>query len=267
MLLCPSCHERPKQKHLNSKWCRPCAMDRRRRPRSTLTERQKAWVRARIGKMPVGEMATRLGTSVANVKRAFRGKSLWFQNGKLKNNPKLVKQVLDYYSAHGWHETEKRFPRLRIKSIIHRADYYGFKLKPRQVRWTGAQIVEAAKMAGLVSPAQQAKIFNRPRAHAGSIKSLWSKRFKLAPTDIHGMANWKATHIVTAHCPRLKLRHANICLWCDMEKHMRHGVPKFIADGIRTMAQFQRWLYSSNQPKREMLKYLRANGGRVNEKV
>lgn len=270
MNLCPGCKARPKQKHHNSKWCLPCAKERRKRPRSTLSAAQKRWVKERIGKMPVTEMAERLGTSVSNVKRAFRGKSLWFHNGKLKNNPKLVKQVLDYYSAHGWHATEKAFPNLRIKSIIHRADYFGFKLKPRQARWKEHEIILAARMAGLVDGKRQARIFNRPGANEGSIKSLWMKRFGHGGGNIHGMSEWMAKHLLKPGYPVLKTRVwskrkgqpdrgpvRGLVLWCDMDGYLKPDVPAFVRDGVQAMAEFQCWLFETRKPKRAILEILK----------
>lgn len=217
-----------------------------------MSRAQIAEARKIIGKMPREEVASLLGVSLSNLKRAFRGTRLAFHN-KYIANPALVKQVCRYYEKHGRRATEKAFPNVRVRSIVERYKIY----RPRQLRWTGEQIVEAARMAGIVPLDKQARIFNRPRAHAGAMKSLWNKRFKLAPREIHGMANNNAKWLVTDDCPRIKLRHARISLWCDMEKHLRPGVPKYMRDAIKAMAKFQRWLYRGNAPRREIQKYLR----------
>ncbi len=148
--LCPSCNKRLTREHHNSKWCLPCANEKRRRPKGTLTATQRAFARKHRADMPREEIARRLGVSSSNLKRSCRDVRFCFQNGKYKNDPRLIKRVAEHYSDHGWEATAKSFPKVKIKSIIHRGDYYGFKLKPRQIRWKEEEIILAARMAGLV---------------------------------------------------------------------------------------------------------------------
>lgn len=225
-----------------------------------MTHEQKARAEELRGKMSREDIAAELGISVSNLMRCFRGKDpFWFKNGFLIRQPELTKQVNDYFSAHGLPATVKRFPHLRVKSIVYR--YH--KTKPRQARWTPEQLVDLVKMAGLVSPEKQAKLFKRPHAHEGSIKSVWIKRFKVAPGEIHGMKRNSAQHLVVGNPPYLKTHGGQyLCLWVDMRKHLRPDVPAFMRDAIGTMADFQVWIFGQNV-RREILKVrVRGNSGK-----
>lgn len=266
--MCSHCKTSPRQKHFNSKYCKPCASFLRRRPNGTLTPAQKRWIKGRIGQIPVTEMAKRLGTSVANIKRSMRGTPIWFHNGKYKNQPTLVRRVITYYEKNGKSATVKAFPGISVKSIIDRPTYYGVEMKPRQVRWQEKEIIMAAKMAGLVDGETQARIFNRPGANEGSIKSLWMKRFGISGGNIHGMSEWMAKQVLKPGYPVLKTRVwsprkrsrskrgpvRGLVLWCEMEPYLLQGTPRFIREGVRAMAQFQSWLFKSDDPKQEILR-------------
>jgi hypothetical protein len=265
---CDLCHRRPRAKHFNSKYCRPCRIERRRRPRSTLTTAQVRLAEGLIGKMPAPEIAQKLGTSVSNLKRAFRGKSIWFHNGKYKNQPALVRRVMAHYERHGMVATAKAFPQVRVRSIVERANYYGLTLRPRQVRWTPDQLAELARMAGIVSVPAQARYFNRPNANEGSIKSVWMKRFGLGGGSVHGMSEFAARHLVRKGTPCLKTafwmtRRENqtfgrkLYLWVDMERNLRREIPPYLRDAVVQMAKFQRWLFQSENPKREIRRMIR----------
>ncbi len=265
--ICPGCRTRKVQKHHNAKWCKPCALDRRKRPRSTLSSKEIAWCESQIGKLSAPQMAERLGTSLSNVKRAFRGKSLWFHNGKYINQPDVVRSVIRYYEKHGKQATIKKFPNINVKSIVDRPEYYGIKRTYRQKRWTEDQIAELARMAGVISQEAQAKYFKRPRAFAGSITSVWSKTFKMSGGCINGLSHHVAKELVTEKCPFIRTKFWQqrkktgeygrmLYLWVDMEKHLKNDVPEFIVEAIRTMADFQRWLHQTKNPRRKILKMI-----------
>lgn len=221
------------------------------------------------GTMPATEMAERLDTSVSNIKRAFigTGERLWFKNGKYKNQPELVLAVMEHYAKHGKISTVKAFPNVNVKCIVDRPEYYGLEKPKRQVRWTDREIHEAAKMAGLISPSGQAKYFNRPNAFNGSIKSLWVKKFKLAGGSINGMPYWTAKYLVDSSAQFLRaggstrkgapVRFRWVCLWVDMEAALRPETPPFVREAIQTMADFQRWLWKTKNPKPQILKMMR----------
>lgn len=264
--LCPSCKSRPKKKHWNSKWCSKCANERRKRPVSTMTMDQINWVNQKIGQMPISEMAEELGVSISNIKRAFRGKSIWFKNGKYKQQPELVKTVCEYYSKHGKINTQKRFPNVNVRSVVEH-----FKLaKPRQIRWTEPQIIAAARMAGLVSMRNQAKLFKRPGAFEGSIKSLWIKKFGFCSGNIHGLSATQAKFLTTKDCPYLntqfwRTRRARIdfsrklYLWVDIKEHLKNDTPDFIKEAVATLAKFQIWIFKPHNPRDQIKNLLSRN--------
>jgi hypothetical protein len=217
-----------------------------------------------IGKIPRDDIAERLGCSLSSLKRAFRGTRLAFYN-YCTVNPGLVRAVNRHYGKHGNARTAEAFG-LRPKQVEHIV--YRYKThKPRQVRWSSDQIAEAAKMAGLVSLRAQAKYFNRPRAHEGSIKSLWMKKFGFGGASINGMVHWYAKELVTTKARYLKplgtarsgrlVEFRRLILWVDMEKCLKRETPKFIREAITTMADFQRWLWKSKDPKSLILKMIR----------
>lgn len=266
--LCNICKSRPKKKHLNSKYCKACAEKLKRRPSGTLSPSEIKFAKAHAGDMKREEIAKRLNVSISNLKRSCRGVRFYAHNGKFKERPQLVKQVIDYYFMHGSNATEKAFPNIKVRSIIERPQYYGFKKEYRQKRWTDNELIEAVKMAGIISQEAQAKWFNRPNAHKGSIRSLWMKRFAHGGSTIHGMSNYLAKHLVTKKCPCLvtkywaQRRNGNefarkLYLWVDMEKHLRDDVPEFIRSAIKTLAEFQRWIFKSTNPRQKIIQLLK----------
>lgn len=265
MKLCSRCKKRKTHSaHPNSKWCNKCRLELLRRPESTLSKEQIRHAKSLIGKMDRRDIAKELGCSLSSLKRAFRGVRLAYHN-KWAINPKFVREVCAYYEKHGRPETEKRYPGVPIRSII---EHYK-QFKPRQVRWTGEQIMEAARMAGLINYELQAKFFRRPRAYAGSVKSLWNKRFGFRGGSINGMSEWHAKEIVSKNCPYIKSKFwkgrkqtgtqygRKLYLWCDMRNHLRRGVPPFIREAVDTMADFQCWLHRTDEPRKSVLKIIR----------
>lgn len=223
-------------------------------------------VKKLIGKMDGRDIAKELGVSLSNIKRAFRGTRLAFHN-KYVLNPDLVKRVCKYYEKHGRPKTQKRFPEISVRSIVERYKWFN----PRCIRWTDKEIVELAKMAGLVRMDHQAEYFKRPRANAGSIQSAWMKKFGVCGGSINGMSEFMAREIVTEKCPRLKTEfyqarrkgqfyYRSLCLWVDMEKNIKKQAPKFITDAVKQMAAFQRWLHNTKNPKPSILKMMKERG-------
>lgn len=251
---CPRCSRRPIQEHRNSKWCCECAAELRRRPAGKLTRAQAAMARRLAGTMFIKELAKAVGTSDSNLDRWAK------QNGvninALKYPEDLVKRVCEYYAKHGKVKTAKRFPNVRLRSIVEK-----YATEPRQVRWTAPQLIRIAQMAGLVSYEQQAAYFDRPRANAGSIKSVWMKRFGSAGGSINGLSRCVAKQYVTLACPFYDTGYwvtkrgkaterRRIALWIDVAKHLRPNTPDHLALAIQTMASFQHWLHGPNPRKR-----------------
>lgn len=212
--------------------------------------------------MKQSELAEHVGCSRSNLIRwaSRNGISL----DSLSYKPEVVERVLKYYAIHGKTKTQERFPDVSVRSIVERN--YG-RFPPRQVRWTNEQIIEAAKMSGLVSHKAQAKYFNRPGAHSGSIKSLWTKRFGLKAGSVNGMHHNQAKHFVNIRARYIytvgtgstgkTTTGRRLCLWVTMAESLKPGVPPLIANAIRTMADFQRWLWQSNDPKPLILKMIK----------
>lgn len=259
--MCIVCKSRPSKEHRNAKYCVQCAAERLKRPIGKLTPAQVRQAKALIHKMPRDEIAKAIGTSLSSLKRWAR------DNGNIRlayynrwhANPKLVRQICEYYSKHGMVRTEKRFPNVRIRSVVERY-FKQLGFKPRQVRWRADQIIELAQMAGLVNHSRQARHFNRPGAHEGAIKSAWMKKFQIGGSSMNGLSYCIARHYVRKSCPfmttdfwaqRKDSRRGGtwtrrLALWVDVDQHLRADVPDHLRQAIKAMAKFQRWLHGRN---------------------
>ena len=222
------------------------------------------------GKVPRKEIAEKLGVSLVNLKRSCPGISFattWIH----KQNPERTRAVILFYFKHGKVATEEKFPDVNVKAIVDRPEYYGVKRTYRQIRWKESELLESVKMAGLVSFRAQANYFKRPRANAGSIKSLWTKNHKQKWSEINGMPHNRARRLVRFHGTSgkyIKTAGTNregghgyfgrkVMLWVDLEKSLRPELPDFIKDGVKAMADFQRWIWNSDNPApliRKMIK-------------
>lgn len=202
------------------------------------------------GTMSGGDIAKTLGVSPSNLKRSCGATSFAFFS-RYARNPRLVAQVCRYYEKHGKHKTQERFPEISVRSIVERYKLFS----PRQIRWSGAEILEATRMAGIVTLASQAKMFGRPRAYKGSIRSLWAKKFGIGPANVNGAYWHMAKNYVRPSCPvqivnmgttqkksHRKLDH-KLVLWVDFEKHMKPNAPDIIIQGVKALAKFQRWVH------------------------
>lgn len=217
-----------------------------------------------IGKMSREDIAQTIGVSMPSLKRAFRGTRLAFHNYCVRQ-PDLVRAVNRHYEKHGNAKTAEAFG-LKPKQVEHIV--YRYKMhQPRQIRWTDKQITEAVKMAGLVSAKAQAKFFNRPNANEGAIKSLWMKRFGFGVGALNGMVHWCAKDLVTTKARYIRpmgtardgklVKFRRLILWVDMEECLKKEMPPFIREAIHTMADFQRWLWKSENPKPLILKMIK----------
>lgn len=266
--LCGNCKKRPKHSaHFNARWCNPCRLAFLRVPPARLSREQVRIVKKLAGTMYVHDLAKDVGVSKPTLVRWAKrnGVSL----NALAYKPKVIEQVCRYYEKHGKARTQKRFPNVSVRSIVERYyRRYGFKL--RQERWTPEQLIFCAKSAGLVSHERLAKHFNRPRANEGSITSVWMKNFKIGGGQVNGLSYSVARHYVKASCPIYETNFwrarrggtefgRKIALWVDVEKHLRADVPKHLADAIRALAKFQRWLHGA-YPRRSIHKILEELG-------
>lgn len=53
------------------------------------------------------------------------------------------------------------------------------------------------------------------------------------------------------------VKFRRIILWVDMEKCLKAGTPEFIKEAVKTMADFQRWIWRSKNPKPLILKMIK----------
>lgn len=160
--------------------------------------------------------------------------------------------------------TKKRFPGISVRSIIERYPH-----RQRQARWTDAQLIDLCKEAGLKTHAEIAKKMNRPRANAGSIVSVFQRRLGFRGSSIHGMSQYVARELVTPDCPFVRTAFwarrtsqksyaRRLYLWQDIGEHLKPDTPQFIRDAIRTLVAFEKWLWKSENPKREILKTIKS---------
>lgn len=241
--------------HENARTCAACRAARLKRPRSGVSPEQGAQLRALVGHVSYPEIQRRLGLSKGTITR-------WcWENGirhKFWNAypDAVVEAVIAVYEAapagQGKQRVQAQFPQVKCRSVIEH--HTAHRRSPRQTSWTGAEQIEAAKMAGLVSHTAQARYFGRPNAFAGSIKSLWMKRFQCAPGAINGLWTPLAWELATAGCPAVlvQMRERSMpratCLWLDLAQHLRPDLPEWIPDAVHALAQFQAWLHGTDDP-------------------
>ena len=252
LALCLAGCGRLKHPHPNSKYCVTCRAQRRRRPLSRIAPAQAARLRPLLGTMTRAALARYAGISNACLTR-------WLGEEGLSSNARGYPQavcdaVTAYFANHGRVATQAAFPEVVVRCIVERRTSRGIPYPPRQVRWTDAQLLEAACMGGLVSHTAQAHFFGRPNAFGGSISALWAKRFRRAPRDLHGLGTVLACQIARAGVQATCLRHQEapgsrcVILWLDLARHLRPDVPPMVRETVATLAAFQAWLYGSDDP-------------------
>lgn len=248
---CERCKKRPKKsKHFNTKYCNICRKELIKRPVGKLTARQESEVRRLAGTMPIKKLAKKVGTSDSTLDRWAKANKVdinW-----LKYRPDTVRQVCEYYAKHGKVKTQKKFPKVKVRSIVERY-MRSLDLPKRQERWTSNQLIEVARMAGLVSLEKQASNFARPGANLGAMRSVWNKRFGHGGININGLSKNVAKGYVLHSCPYYSTSfwyHRNgprlIALWVDAEQHLKPDVPDHLREAIAALAKFQRWLHGEN---------------------
>lgn len=245
---CIICKTRDKKEHGNAKYCEECSDARREKPIGKLTASQVREVKKLKGSMYVRELANRIGTSQANLKRWARDNEVSLNAHKY--DKKTVEAVTEFYAKHGKAKTQERFPNVRVRSIVER---YLKDTDRRQIRWTSDQLIELAKMGGLIRYESQAKFFDRPGANAGSVKAAWQKRYGFGGTNVNGLSLHIAKQYVGDKCPVYEtsfwVTHngpRKIVLWIDVAKHLKPEVCIEIKNAVKALAKFQRWLHGRN---------------------
>ena len=241
---CPDCGFSLTDAHPNRKRCEPCAEARRRAPAGRLAPWQEDMVRVMINIYTQEEMAQRIGVSKTTVSRWLREQGLHSHAQKYGDD--VVEAVLAVYETHGKAEAQKQFPNVTIRSIVERHRH-----APRQVRWQDPELIEAARMAGLVRHGAQALYFDRPNAYSGSIKSLWLKQFRCAPYDVNGLSVHLAWRIARPGVVATTVYHANAAsartkiLWLDLAAALRDDLESWVVRAVEALARFQAWLHGT----------------------
>lgn len=265
-MMCPRCKRRPRNPHWNAKWCGRCAAELRRCPAGKLTPAQERKVRRLAGTIFIHELAKEVGTSKPNLTRWSRQSGV--DLNALRYPDAIVREICEFYAKNGKQKTQRRYPKVKVRSVIERY-FKGLGLEPRQIRWTPAQLIKLAQMAGLVSYERQAIYFKRPNAHVGSIRSAWMKIFKSAGGSINGLSRHIAREYVTNACPFYETdywvtergefsQRRSLALWVDVAAHLRPDVPDHLASAIQTMARFQGWLHGKD-PRQSILRILQGD--------
>lgn len=250
MKKCLRCNTPIKGAHPNRKRCEPCAAMLRKSPAGKLTTKQERMVRRLAGTMFIKDLAKKVGTSDSNLDRWARDNK--FDINALKYSDEEIAIVCAYYAKHGKTKTQKKFPKVRVRSIVER-HYKTLNLPARCTPWTDEQLVQLARFGGIASFTEIANYFKRPRAFNGSIQSVWMKRFGHGCRYLNGAPyNW-AHKLVTNDCPlytskfcETRLGPQKIYLWIDLEKHLLPEIPDHISSAIKSLAKFQRWLHGKN---------------------
>lgn len=247
----PATAEKPSRIALaRAKYCTPCRAQRRRRPPSTVTAAQGAEIARGIGVLSRQAIADRLGVSRAAVARYTRDHGLYGHSDAYP--PDVVAAVCAAYEAApqglGKARVQELFPAVAGRSIVERYKHF----RPRQIRWTAAQLREAAKMAGLVSQLAQARFFGRPYAFDGSIRTLWRKRFRCAPGNLNGLNMQLAWWLGVCGCPAVLVAQGTQpwprakVLWLDLAAWLPAEMAPEIARAVRALAAFQTWLHGTS---------------------
>lgn len=246
-LTCRNCLKLFYPSHFNEKYCSECKPLRykNRHMPLNLTESDIDFIEENAGLMPINDIADCLNVHRSTIKRA--GNALGLSFAIKVYSEELVRELLEYYKTHTRAETQKKYPGVRVRSIVERTplkEYY------KQVRFTDEQAFLILRMGGLVRKKVIAKYLDRPNAYEGSIKSFFVKRGLTAKT-INGLYKNKA-HYIAPGCPSIEVNFYNdckICLYVDMAKHLRPRLDKPVIDAINTMAHFQTWLWGGGNVK------------------
>lgn len=261
---CGDCGVRPKKAHVNAKWCARCADRRKANPSHALTASQIRKALSLRGKMRRHLVAECVGCTVSAISRLGREKKLSFSAMPYATNPDLVRRIVAHYRAFGGPATLDKFGKMaNLRSVVER---YSPEPGPHRIaRWTNKQVVELARMGGLVSFEAQARYFNRPNAYAGSINAFWQNRVGVGPGQIHGMSvriaqqlcqqPFKATIVSGSEGSSADTRR--LVLWVDAVKCLRGDIPDFMREAIEVMAGFQHWLFKTDNPRAAILRLIR----------
>ena len=250
VLSCADCGASLQGRHPNARYCQPCAALRTRCPPSNLSAAQGAQLMRWRNRLTHEDMAKRLGVSRSTVRRYFREQGVC--SNSLRYPREVVDTVLAVYAECGSIRTQELFPEVRVLSIL--TAYAPRDKVLRQRKWREQEIIEAARMAGLVSPTAQVQYFARPNALFGSIKALWSRVFRCAPGDVNGLQANMAYRLVRPGTVAVMTYNRDSgrgmmrILWLQMVGQMRPDCPDWIKQAVEILAKFQTWLHNTDDP-------------------
>lgn len=259
---CSECGVDISEGHKNRKYCEECAVEKRRRPRHNLNDEQVRIVNKLAGRVKRSDICKQANCSLSSLKRYAGEVGLSLHAGdesEFRYPAQVIEKVCRYYEKHGRPKTERKFPGVKVRSIVER-----HQTNPRLIPWTDQDMFELVKMAGIVSNDNQARYFSRPNAGRGSIVSVWQKRFGYGQYLVNGLPKWKAKMFVDANCPCIISEQAagknckKVYLWVDMIHYLKDDCPEFIKEAIKVMANFQRWIFGGDDVRKEIRKIRRA---------
>lgn len=239
------------KRHANAKYCKPCALKLRQKPAHNLNPEQIKIVKRYVGKKPRHEVAQLAGCSLAALRRWARDNdmSLAWIGGTKKYliRPELIKEVCEYYAKHGKLATKKKYPKVRLRSIIERY-YKDLGMPPRQKRWTDKQVIELAKLQGMYSQPYQAIYFNRPNAARSSIPHKLSRFYGRNLKHVNGLPKWLIVRFLDTDKPESlkEMVNYNIVPWYFIQQHIKPGLNPEIYHCIDLMVKFQKILWGRN---------------------
>lgn len=250
MRKCLECKADISKRHKNAKRCEPCATILRENPVGRLTLQQERMVRKLAGTMFIKDLAKKVGASDSTLDRWSKANGVSIN--ALRYTDEEIAKVCEFYAKHGKVKTQKKFPNIKVRSIVDRY-FKTLGMPPRCIPWTDEQLVQLARFGGLTSLEETAAYFNRPRAFRGSIVSVWQKRFGHGCMYLNGAPYSWGRFLVAGDCPcygtafsTRKQGPVKIFLWIDIEKHLRPEIPEHLASAIKAMAKFQKWLHGKN---------------------
>lgn len=174
----------------------------------------------------------------------------------------IVSAVLEECEQRGPLATQRLFPNVRVSSIINR---YRRETARKYAVWSAKEIVHASRMAGIIDRNAQAQLLPGQKRTPRAIFSFWTSRCR-STAYLHGLTRKMGRMVAQKDCPivprnggwtvKAKKKDAPlkrmvscwIVLWCDLERHLKPCVPKGIANAIRCMAEYQRWIFAPKDP-------------------
>ncbi len=215
---------------------------------NSLSTEQRIFIQENLNKMKRADIADAINVPVSRLKRAasFAGWKFTFTKGfaDLKYDPTLVVEVLNYFDSNGKIKTQEKFPDINIRSVVER---YGKGRNTRCKKWSNNDLIELMKMGGIISFENQAIFFNRPRAHKGSIVSVWQKVFGVSSRCMNGLPKYKAEKIAKKECPYIKSEYKNgmkLYLWCDLKNYLLPNCSEVVKRCINIMCEFQERIFN-----------------------